>query len=85
MNRLKKVLIFLSIFICMVTISFADEKPVIDANAAMMVETNTGRIIYEKKSMERVYPASTTKIVTEIVVIEKCVMDDMVTVSEKAI
>jgi len=85
MNRLKKVLIFLSIFICTINVSFADEKIVIDAKSAMMVETNTGRIIYEKNSMERVYPASTTKIVTAIVVIENCEMDDMVTVSEKAI
>ena len=36
----------------------------IDATAAILIEANTGMVVYEKNADARLYPASTTKILT---------------------
>jgi len=57
----------------------------LSAKSAILVEVSTGRIIYEKGSRMQMFPASTTKIMTAILVIENSNLSDMVTVSESAI
>ncbi len=42
----------------------------ISANAAMLVSMDTGEVLYEKNRYEKVYPASITKIMTAIVMLE---------------
>lgn len=79
--------IFLLIILLLIsfqTISFADE-PTISARAGIIVEVSTGRILYEKRSIQKMWPASTTKIMTAILVIENCDLDDIVTVNASAI
>lgn len=63
---------------------YADELS-IDAKSALIVETNTGKVIYEKDMEEQNYPASVTKILTAILTIENCDLDDVATVSQNAI
>ncbi len=77
-------LLLLLLIISMQTISFADEIS-LQSKAAILVEVSTGRILYEKNSTEKMWPASTTKIMTAILVIEKCNLDDIVIVTETAI
>ena len=50
-----------------------------------MAETNTGRIIYERNADEKIYPASITKLLTALLVVENCELDEIVTVSENAV
>lgn len=57
----------------------------INSGAALLVETSTDRVLYEKNSTKRMYPASVTKILTAILVLEKCNLDDTVTVSYNAV
>lgn len=79
--------IFLLIFIILIgiqTISFA-ETPSLNSEAAILVEVSTGRILYEKNSTKQLYPASTTKIMTAILVIENCNLSDTVTVTQSAL
>lgn len=84
--RLKKhiLTIIFIILISLQTFSFASEVS-ITAKSAILVEGSTGRIIYEKNSTKRMYPASTTKIMTAIVVLENCKLDDIVTVNASAL
>lgn len=84
--KIKKKIVWLLMLaiISLQTISFADEVS-IKSKAAILVEVSTGRIIYEKNSTEKMWPASTTKIMTALLTIEKCNLDDIVTVSENAI
>lgn len=49
------------------------------------MESSTGKIIYEKNGYEKKYPASTTKMLTAILAIEHCNLDEMATASEFAI
>lgn len=82
--RFKIILLFLLMIIGIQTISFADEVN-LNSEAAILVEVSTGRIIYEKNSTKKLYPASTTKILTAILVLENCKLDEIVTVRESAL
>ena len=62
-----------------------DNAPEIGCEAAYVVEPSTGKVLYEKNAHNRMYPASTTKILTALVVLEKCELTDKVVVSQNAI
>ena len=55
------------------------------SDAAILIDSKTGFVLYSKNSDEKKYPASTTKILTAIIALEKCNLDDIVTVSKSAI
>lgn len=52
---------------------------------ALLMESETGTILYEKNAFDKMYPASTTKMMTAILTLENCDLDDIATVSYKAI
>ncbi|MBQ1264328.1 MAG: D-alanyl-D-alanine carboxypeptidase [Oscillospiraceae bacterium] len=63
-----------------------DEEPFsVKAKAAMLVDMNNGRVIYEQNPDEKIYPASLTKIMTCLLVLENANLSDIVTVSESAL
>lgn len=49
--------------------------------SCILIECSTNRIAYEKNIDEKIYPASTTKILTAILTVEKCNMSDVVTIT----
>lgn len=48
------------------------------ARAAIVVHPETGAVLYEKNAYERLGIASTTKIMTALVVLEHCALDELV-------
>lgn len=56
----------------------------VNAKAAILLDMNTGRTIYEKNIDERVYPASLTKIMTCLLALENGNLSDIVTIDEGA-
>ena len=56
-----------------------------NSGAVILFNTNTGSIVYQKNAYKKMYPASTTKIITAIITLENCNLDDTATVSENAI
>ena len=52
--------------------------------AAILIEADTGRILWEKNAHEPKAMASTTKIMTCILALESGMLDDVVTVSKRA-
>ena len=56
----------------------------IDATAAILIEANTGMVVYEKNADARLYPASTTKILTTYLGILMGDLDETVVTSERA-
>ena len=91
----KKLIVLFIIFIMFFTtinfstVCFADnsnsEKLHIYSHAAILMENKTGKILYEKNSEKKMYPASTTKILSAIIAIEKANLNDKLTVSHSAI
>jgi len=66
---------------------FADwpNGPIIGAQSAVVMDVNTGTLLYSKNPNDELYPASTTKILTGLLVIENARMDETVTFSSDAI
>lgn len=69
----------------------ADQKatwptgPSVYAETAVLIDADTGTVLYDKKSNKKMYPASITKIITALLTIENCKMDEKVVFSEYAI
>lgn len=59
--------------------------PQIGAQAAILMDANTGVILYSKNIHERLYPASTTKIMTSLLAMELGNLDDIVKFSHEAV
>ena len=59
--------------------------PKIGAEGAVLMEVNTGTILYSKNKDEKLYPASITKMLTALIAVDECDMDEMVTFSDAAI
>lgn len=59
-------------------------EPVITAEAAVLIDADTGKLIYGKNHTESRPPASITKILTAIIGIEKGELDDIVEISTRA-
>ena len=59
--------------------------PEIGAKAAILIEANTGVILYAKNIHEHMYPASTTKMITALLAAENSSMDEMVNFSYDAV
>lgn len=72
------------IAISITTFSFADE-PIVYSGAAILIDSNSGDILYEKNSNDLMYPASTTKILTAIIALEHCSLDEKIIASQPAI
>lgn len=62
-----------------------DIAPDIVADAAIVIDADTGNILYQKNAFEKEYPASITKIMTCLLALENCSMDETVTMSYDAI
>ncbi len=62
--------------------SFA-EKPEVVAEAAILIDAETGQILFEKNAHKLMYPASTTKILTCIIALEETELNEKVIVDDK--
>lgn len=56
----------------------------VSAEAAILMHADSGRVLYEKNADEHMLIASTTKIMTAIVVLEHCELDDLVEVDSRS-
>lgn len=87
--KIKKIITIIFIVIFILNISVASygksDEPEISAGAAILIDSSTEKVLYSKNENEKMYPASTTKILTAILTIENCNLDDIVTVPYEAI
>lgn len=61
------------------------EGPRINSPSAVVMEVNTGTVLYAKDANREYYPASITKIMTALLAIENCRMDETVVFSADAV
>ena len=90
--RLKKIFIILLLVFFIIFansylyISCASDTPSISDTATCYVIDNwTNKSLFSKNEKQRMYPASTTKILTAIIVLENCNLSDKTTASYNAI
>lgn len=88
----KLISIFMTIILCFPMMVFAEEdtlKLAEQGKSAILIEASSGKILYEKNAHERMAPASMTKMMSMLLVMEKIdrgelKWSDIVTVSENA-
>lgn len=82
---MKKTVLIVSIFFIVMSLSsFAYAKdPNILSESAILIDARTGQVLYEKNAHNIMYPASTTKVMTGILTLEKGNLDEMITVDDK--
>lgn len=89
---MKKNIAYILIFIIILQLTVVNVKNNVHANepenlfakAALLMDAENGRVLFEKNGYEQMPMASTTKIMTCIYVIENSNLEDIVTISKKA-
>jgi serine-type D-Ala-D-Ala carboxypeptidase (penicillin-binding protein 5/6) len=75
------IMLFLISYQCSLVKAFGEE---IHSRAAVVMEASTGRVLGGKNPDLRLPPASTTKLMTAMVVLDRTALNDVVTISERA-
>lgn len=73
------VTVIVMIFSCNL-MAFAATEPVVNAEGALLMEATTGKVLFEKNSNQKLYPASMTKIMTAMVALDHFTPDALITV-----
>ncbi len=82
---------YLALLMCVVGLLFgtataeAKKKPSISAESAIVMDVQSGTILYEKKKDKKEYPASITKVMTALIAIENSSLSEEVTYSDEAV
>ena len=61
------------------------QGPAIGSESAVLMDADTGTLLYAKNIDAHLFPASTTKLMTCLVAIENCSLDEVITISQAAI
>ena len=77
--KMLRALLRLCLLLCM--LPAVAEAVEVSATAAVLLDADTGQLLYEKTGAEQRLIASTTKIMTALVVLEQAGLDDTVTVT----
>ena len=82
-------ILVVTIVLCPLFVKAEEVDPTVNAKASLLIEANTGKIIYEKNKNEKLAVASMTKMVAQIIILEqvekgKIKWSDVVTVSKNA-
>lgn len=64
-------IVFIAIFVTLYTYSVFTKEPVIEANAAILMDAQSGKVVYGKNENVPLAPASMSKMMTEYIVLEK--------------
>lgn len=59
--------------------------PLLSSEGAVLIEAETGAVLFEKNGTEQFYPASTTKLMTALLALENSALGETVTVSRNAV
>ena len=75
---------FLMLLLVLAPKGLASEPFTVEAKAAVLIDGASGRILFVQNADEMLPMASTTKIMTAILALENCSLDEMVTAGKNA-
>lgn len=89
-KQFKSIIFFLVLFVlipftCVFSAEDASKELGLTADSYILLDNKTNKVLYKKNENEKMYPASTTKIVTALLTLENCNLDDTVTASYNAV
>ena len=71
-------MVFMLVFSAMPLHSYAAPEPQLEGECAILMEKSTGKILYEKNMDAKAFPASTTKILTVLVMLDYMDLDEVI-------
>lgn len=89
MKQFKRFYCFFLIFVCTFQIAVPDttihaaSAPSVSAHAYVIMDANTGKILYSKNPKKKVYPASTVKLMSALVVLDRCSPNKTIKITKK--
>ncbi len=88
--RFKRLFIFILLSFCLLPscASFAttsNDESLVNAPVAILMDADSGKVLYEKGAYDKMFPASTTKIMTAILALENRNLTDIAKVSYNAV
>ena len=85
MKKLSMIIILLCMFLFPSFVSANTEDLGLNSKAVFLMDNESNKVLYEKNANEKMEPASTTKILTAILALENCKLDDIVTINYDAV
>nr|WP_307992882.1 hypothetical protein [uncultured Niameybacter sp.] len=76
----KRNLLFLAFTLFISPLTYATPSPSVKAEGAILIEPHTQTILYSKNSSSKFYPASTTKVLTSLLLVEN--MDEQAVITK---
>lgn len=86
MKKIASLIVFMVLTMSTLSAAFAQDETGIEleSESAVLMDTKSGKILYEKNGSQRMAPASLTKIATAIYAIETSNLEEIAVVSENA-
>ncbi|MCM1990746.1 D-alanyl-D-alanine carboxypeptidase family protein [Oceanirhabdus seepicola] len=78
-------LLCLSLFIFPTKFTYAENPPSVAADSVVLLDATTGEVLYSKNMNTAYPPASTTKVMTALLTLENCDLDEIVTIPKSAV
>lgn len=85
MKKIVLVALFLFVLITFVNITYCEDELNLNSKHAIVVDNLTGRILYTKKAEEKSSIASLTKIMTSIMLVTNCKIDEEIEVPKSVV
>ncbi len=79
----RRLLAWVLVLLCL-ALGWAD-APKLQARAAILMDAETGQVLHAKNAYKKLPPASLTKVMTAILVLERCDLEDVVKASQRAV
>lgn len=78
-------LVVVLMMVLSISVAALGEPPVTSTEALILIDADTGEVLYKKNENAKMYPASTTKIMVALLALETLELDEMVTATNSAI
>lgn len=90
MKKFRKVFSFLLSLCCILQLCMTPIQPAkaasipsVSAHAYVIMDASTGKVLYSYHADQKLYPASTVKLMTALVVLDRCSLSKKITVTKK--
>lgn len=83
-SKLLSILILVVLLLNTTVITYSESTLPLVAESGIVINAQTGQVLYGKSPHQPLYPASTTKVLTAIIILEDLKLDDIVTVDDEA-
>lgn len=79
-NIFKPIVLLITFTLFLSTVAFAAPSVTVNTSSAILIEKNSGTVLFEKNADKKMYPASMTKILTALILLDYFEPSDIIVV-----